>query len=41
MPDFKGKNEKKKEAKLQLVNITAKIISEGCGLLGMKCPEEM
>ena len=40
-PILKEKNEKKKEAKLQLVNITAKIISEGCGLLGMECPEEM
>lgn len=38
---LKEKNEKKKEAKLQLVNITAKIIFEGCGLLGMECPEEM
>ena len=38
---LKEKNEKKKEAKLQLVSITAKIIFEGCGLLGMECPEEM
>ena len=40
-PILKEKNEKKKEAKLQLVSITAKIIFEGCGLLGMECPEEM
>ncbi|WP_027206433.1 arginine--tRNA ligase [Butyrivibrio fibrisolvens] len=40
-PILKEENEKIKEARIQLVNITAQIVSEACGLLGIECPEEM
>ncbi len=40
-PILKEENNEVKEARLQLVSVTAKIVSDGCGLLGMNCPEEM
>lgn len=33
--------EEEKAARLQVVNLTQKIILDACGLLGMDCPEEM
>lgn len=34
-------DEKKKQARLVLVDLTQSIISDACNLLGMDCPEEM
>ena len=40
-PILKEENDKVKEARIQLVDVTAQIVSEACGLLGIDCPEEM
>ena len=33
--------EQEKQARLLLTDLVLKVLSDGCGLLGMKCPEEM
>ncbi len=38
---LKEENESVKNARLYLVSVVQQIINEGCGLLGIQCPEEM
>lgn len=38
---LREEDEMVKMARLNLVNLVQKIVSEACGLLGMECPEEM
>ena len=40
-PILREENENIKEARLVLVDVVQRIIKDACGLLGMKCPEEM